>query len=82
MGRQIHLFIGYKSASRLNIELKHYGPEVYEALTDLTAYNTELSLNLPVVAFSVETPFPVRFLNISALNEWIKCPAFTQCLQV
>ena len=31
--------------------------------------NTEILLNLPVRIISVVTPFPVRFLNISALGD-------------
>ena len=37
MERQIHLFIGAKAPTGLNIKLKHYGRGPYEAFTNLTA---------------------------------------------
>ena len=37
---------------------------------------------LPVRTFSVDTRFPVRFLNIFALGDWMKFPYFTQCIHL
>ena len=37
MGRQDHLFVGEKKAPMgLNVELKHYGGELYEVFTNLS----------------------------------------------
>ena len=49
--------LGTKARMGLNIELKHYRRELYEAFADLTAQNMELLLNLPVRTFSVYTVF-------------------------
>ena len=81
-GKTNSCLLGTKAPTRLNIELKHYGRELYEAFADLTAQNMELLLHLPVRTFSVYTSFPVRFLNISALGDWMKFPYFTQCLHL
>ena len=69
--------LGTKAPTRLNIVLKHYGRELYEAIADLTAQNTEPFFNLPVKTFSVDKPFPMHFLNISALGNWMKFLYFT-----
>ena len=74
--------LGTKAPTGLNIELKHYGRELYEAFAELTAQDTELLLNLPVRTYSVDTPFPVPFLNISALGDWMKFAYFTQCFHL
>ena len=60
-----------KAPTGLNIEFKHYGRELFIRNN---------FLYLPVKTFSMDTPFSVRFLNISALRDWMKFPYFTQCL--
>ena len=37
MERYIHLSFGTKAPTRLNIELKYYGRQLYEIFTDNTA---------------------------------------------
>ena len=60
------MFIGHKIAHQLNVELNHYGRELYDAFTEVTAQNSEFLLNFPMGTFSVDTPFSVHFLKISA----------------
>ena len=38
--------------------------------------------DLPARTFSMDAPFPVRFLNISALGDWMKFPYFTRYLHL
>ena len=52
------------------------------SFVELTMWNTNLLLNLPVTIFSVDTPVPVHFLNISALGDWMKFLYFMQCLHL
>ena len=38
--------------------------------------------DLATRTFSMDAPFPVRFLNISALADWMKFPYFTRYLHL
>ena len=69
MGRQIHLLIRYKSTYGTRYRIETLRTWALWRLRRPHCVKYELILNFPMKTFSVDTPFPVRFLNISALKE-------------
>ena len=82
MRRQIHLFVGYKSTYGTHYRIETLRTWALYSLCLHHCVKYELLLNLPIRTLSVDLSFPVRFLNITVLGDWMKFPCFTHCLHL